>query len=236
MQRIMKPFLYFNNWHTDQPDTRFEVALRESGITVQTYRTQRGEFPDKASLANASGAYVSASVAGAYDPEPWIGELSTNLRALAAHQVPMLGLCFGAQVLAWALLGSDQVFKRADRETGYVPITLTPEGLSDPLTAHLPETLRAFVWHGDEVRADHPDLMVLARGDACANHVWRWKHGPVWGIQPHPEMDRTQIVRFIEQNRDWFAAEGKDADALIAVAEDNDQLSPVLTRFLAMCR
>lgn len=232
----MTDFIYFNNWHQDQPSTRFEEALSRTKLNVRVYRTQSGEFPGPEAIASAKGAFVSASVSGAYDGDVWIDALGDALRGLANRRIPMLGLCFGSQVLAWALLGKDQVFKRADRETGYADIELTAAGREDELTRGFAPTVRTFLWHGDEVRSDHPDAVILARNDACANQIWRWKHGPVWGIQPHPEMDRAQICRFIAQNRDWFAAEGKDADALIRCAEPNDQLSPILDRFLDLCR
>lgn len=230
----MTDFIYLNNWHQGQPPTRFDEALAQSNLNVKVYRTQRGEFPDAIAIERAGGAFVSASVSGAYDGETWIDSLADTIRALAARRLPMLGLCFGSQVLAWALLGKDQVFKRDDRETGYAEIEFTQAARTDELTRGFSPTVRTFLWHGDEVRADHPDMLVLARNAACANQIWRWRHGPVWGIQPHPEMDKAQICRFLEQNRDWFAAEGKDADALIAAAESNDELSPILSRFLSL--
>lgn len=232
----MTQFIYLNNWHEDQPQTRFEEALMSSKLDVKVFRTNFEEFPDQSDIDSTSGVFVSASVSGAYDDEKWIESLSTSLRKLAIRRVPMLGLCFGSQVLAWALLGKDQVFKRGDRETGYSEIDFTLEGKQDELTKGFSPKVRTFHWHGDEVRADHPDMIILAKNNACANQIWRWKHGPVWGIQPHPEMDKGQICRFLEQNREWFASEGKDADALIQAAEPNDELSPIFNRFLSLVK
>ena len=226
----MKPFLYIDTWHTEQPSTRFEAALQRSGLPVQVHRVQRGEFPEPGQPA--CGVFVGPSKSGAYDDEPWIHTLHGVLEGLARTGVPMLGLCFGSQVLASALLGRDQVFKRGDRETGYAEIQFTDAGREDPLTRDFPTTVRTFHWHGDEVRADHPDALILARNAACGNQLWRWRRGPVWGIQPHPEMDRQQICEFMEKNRQWFIEEGKDVDALIRGAEANDQLSPIFDRFL----
>lgn len=228
----MTDFIYLNNWDREQPATRFDHALAKSGLSVRTYKTVEGELPDQTTIQNARGVFVSASVAGAYDGHAWIDALGKTLQALAQQQVPMLGLCFGAQVLAWALVDKDQVFKRADRETGYGELRLTPVGRTDPLTQDFAPIMRTFMWHGDEVRADHPDIIVLADNDVCANHLWRWRHGPVWGIQPHPEMDQNQICDFLHKNRDWFAAEGKDVEPILAALEPNDDLSPIFEKFL----
>lgn len=232
----MTDFIYLNNWDREQPATRFDHALANSGLSVKVYRTVRGELPDRVAIEEACGVFVSASVAGAYDPEPWIPPLCDSLRALAQKRIPMLGLCFGSQVLAWALVGTNQVFKRQDRETGYAEIHLTQAGLDDSLTKGFDQTLRTFHWHGDEVRADHPDVLVLADNPVCANQIWRWRHGPVWGLQPHPEMDETQIREFLEKNRAWFASEGKDVDVLLKNLEPNDKLSPVFDRFLGLVK
>jgi len=230
----MAEFIYLNNWDRPQPTTRFEQALTKSGLTVATFKTVAGEHPNQSLISNAKGVFVSASVAGAYDGDVWIDQLGQTLRALADQQVPMLGLCFGAQVMAWALVGKDQVFKRADRETGYAQIRMTEAGKLDPLTRALDPVMRTFMWHGDEVRADHPDIVVLADNEACGNHLWRWRHGPAWGIQPHPEMDQNQISEFLHQNRDWFATEGKEVEPILAALEPNDQLAPIFDRFLEL--
>lgn len=230
----MGNFIYLNNWDREQPATRFDAALAASGLSVVTYKTNEGQFPDAREIEQTCGAFVSASVAGAYDGDAWIDELGEVLRQLGKRQVPMLGLCFGAQVLAWALVGKDQVFKRGDRETGYAEIRLTEAGRQDPLTHDFEPVMRTFMWHGDEVKSDHPDIIVLADNDVCGNHLWRWRHGPVWGIQPHPEMDRDQICTFLNKNRDWFAAEGKSVEPILAALEPNDQLAPIFERFLRL--
>ncbi len=229
----MKPFAYLNNWHIEQPPTRFDRAIRDSGLPLVEFKTNTGEFPIHTDF---SGVFVGASVAGAYDKDPWVAQAHDSVRRLAHAQIPMLGLCFGSQLLASALLGPDQVFKRGDRNTGYAEVEFTDAASRDALTKDFPRQVRTFHWHGDEVRADHPEMVILARNAHCGNQIWKWRQGPVWGIQPHPEMDRTQICQFMEKNRDWFLAEGKDVDALIAGAEENEQLGVIFERFMAIVR
>ena len=229
----MKPFAYLNNWHTEQPATRFDRAILESGLPLVEFKTNQGEFPRGTDF---SGVFVSASVAGAYDQDPWVAEAHASVRALATAQIPMLGLCFGSQLLASALIGSEQVFKRGDRHTGYGDVEFTEAGRLDALTKDFPRRVRTFHWHGDEIKADHPDMLILARSGMCGNQIWKWQHGPVWGVQPHPEMDRNQICQFMAQNRAWFLAEGKDVDALSANAEENEQLGVIFERFMAIVR
>ena len=227
----MKPFLYLDNWHKPQPETRFDRALADRGLKVLHLRTNDGEFPDGTAFC---GAYVSPSFNAAYDKEPWIHEEHAVLRRLAEARVPILGLCFGSQILASSLCGRDQVVLREERERGYGSITLTDAARTeDPLTRGMPETVPVLHWHEDEVRAGHPDAQVLAFSSECANQIWRWRLGPVWGVQPHPEFDRCQAIEWFTANRAQFAAGGLDYDKLATEADDNVIAARLIDNFLS---
>ena len=227
----MKPFLYLDNWSRPQAATRFDTALDDSGLEVLRLRTNAGEFPEDADFC---GAYVSPSFHAAYDDEPWIHRTHEALRRLAAARVPMMGICFGSQVLASALCGRDQVVLRPEREKGYGSITLTEAARrEDPLTRGLPETVPVFHWHEDEVRPDHADVQVLGFSAECANQIWRWRPGPVWGVQAHPEYDRRQAMAWFSANRAEFEAGGLDPEALAARADDNLVAARLIDNFLS---
>lgn len=226
----MKPFLYLDNWHAPQPETRFDKMLEEAGFEVECVRTNDGEFP---AGMDYCGVYVSPSFNGAYDDEAWIHRQHDVLRDLAGTGVPMMGLCFGCQILASALCGRDQVTIRAGRERGFGAIHLTTVAQTgDPLTAGLPAQIPVFHWHGDEVRRGHPDIVVLADSPDCENQIWRWRHGPVWGIQPHPELDRAQLLAWFESNREVFEAGGLGYDELVSQARDQVEAGRLIENFV----
>ncbi|MEM8854068.1 MAG: type 1 glutamine amidotransferase [Pseudomonadota bacterium] len=227
------PFLYLDNWEAPQPENRFDRAIHGSGLPVVRHHPARG---DPAPFGAYCGVFVSASLAGAYDGAPWIEEQHGLLRALGETGTPMIGLCFGAQILASALVGRDQVVKRAEKEVGYHPVTLTDAAAGDALLDGLPSPSRTLHWHGDEVRAGHPDIRVLAASEACDNQVWRWAHGPVWGIQPHIEAGAPEARAWFATNRAGFERDGCDVDAMIVEAEDNTDLEPMIARFLDLAR
>lgn len=226
---MTKPFLYLDNWHAPQPQTRFDRALQASGMLIDTYRTNTGAFPTRRDYA---GVYVSPSFDGAYDDLAWVRTLHDLLPDLAERGVPMIGLCFGCQVLASALVGRDTVFKRAAHEGGRGPIALTAEAETDPLCKELPEEFDVYHWHGDEVVADRDGVVVLADGPGCRNHIWRWSKGPVWGVQPHPEMTADDLTAWIEQNRTRFAAKGHDVDGYLAQCFTADVGFSILDQFI----
>ena len=137
----MKPFLHLDNWHAPQPATRVDELLREAGFEVERLRTNAGEFP---AGWDYCGVYVSPSFNGAYDDEAWIHREHDVLRDLADAGIPMMGLCFGSQILASALCGRDQVTIRAEREKGFGAIHLTAAARAgDPLTGSLPARMPA---------------------------------------------------------------------------------------------
>ena len=226
----MKPLLYLDNWHEPQPETRFDGRLRELPVDIERIRTNHGELPSKTDYC---AAYVSPSFDGAYDGLDWIRREHELLRELAADGVPMIGLCFGSQILASALVGRDQVSVRDCREAGFGEIRLTSAARNDPLTSSAPSRMPVFHWHGDEVRSGHPDVIVLAESDDCANQAWRWAKGDVWGIQPHPEFDAAGLIDWFDRYDEMFESHGLRRNDLIAEAHGSEEAFEMLENFLA---
>jgi GMP synthase (glutamine-hydrolysing) len=229
----MKPFLYLDNWHTPQPKTRFDRMIAASGLPIERYRTNEGEFPNHSVF---SGAYLSPSFDGAYDDIDWIHREHEVIEKLTEADVPMIGLCFGCQILASALVGRETVFKRVAHEGGRGEISLTQAGRADTLSMELPDKMDVFHWHGDEVIATHPDIIVLADGPGCSNHLWRWSRGPVWGVQPHPEMDDADLKAWLDLNRPRFENRGHDVDSYIAQTLDAKLARHMLSHFLDLVK
>ncbi len=226
---MTKPFLYLDNWHAPQPETRFDRYLVQTGLEIETYRTNLDEFPDHTEFC---GAYVSPSFDGAYDDLSWVHRLHDFLPKLASNSVPIIGLCFGCQALASALVARDTVFKRRSHEGGRGTISLTNAAKDDPLCQTLPAELDVYHWHGDEVRFGVRDIVVLADGPGCGNHLWRWSRGPVWGVQPHPEMACDDLVAWLEQNRARFEDKGHDVDSYLSQCFSSDPGFALLERFI----
>ena len=209
--------------------TRFGAA----GLEVDYFWASQGEFPDQ--IDTYQGAFLSGSPRSAYDDLPWIHREHELIQALADRGIPILGVCFGSQILASALCGRDQVFRRSTCEVGFKWLTLTPVAQTDPLTTNIEGQLYNFVWHNDEVHADHPDMTILAHSDDCPNQIWRFRDLHIWGIQGHPEITEAKALRWFNEDRAYFEKDGADVAAMAAAATEQAEAKRMLTNFVALC-
>ncbi|OQW46934.1 MAG: hypothetical protein A4S09_03235 [Proteobacteria bacterium SG_bin7] len=108
--------------------------------------------------------------------------------------IPILGICLGAQILAH-VLGAN-VKKHTQKEIGWSNLHLTPEGHIDRLFNHFKKTEKVFQMHGDTFEipksAEH-----LAYSDICKGQAFRYGE-KVYGLQFHLEVDRPMIERWLK--------------------------------------
>ena len=110
------------------------------------------------------------------------------------REVPFLGICFGAQVLAWSL--GAKIRKAPVREIGYVPLRPLGAAADDPLLSHYADGDPVFQWHMDTF--DLPDeAEQLATGDEVAAQAFRIGDR-AWATQFHLEIDRPEIDLWID--------------------------------------
>jgi GMP synthase-like glutamine amidotransferase len=141
----------------------------------------------------------------------WFPEVRALLGDALDRQVPLLGICLGAQLLGLAAGGrTDRV--RGGPEIGLHTLRRTEVAAGDPLLADLPETTRSLQWHSFEVRDLPPGSVALVRSDRCPHQAFRV--GPVaWGLQFHLEALAGTAVA-------WSAGNGHELEAVGLTAAD----------------
>ncbi len=134
---------------------------------------------------------ISGSQSSVYHDEPWMAELATWVRGAVDAGLPVLGVCWGHQLLARMLGGV--VEDRGHYELGYVEIE---QVRPDPLFEGVPNPFVAFATHSDEVTALSENAVLLARNAAG---IQAFRHGRIYGVQFHPEYDLRTAEDMIQR-------------------------------------
>lgn len=129
------------------------------------------------------------------DQYPHLATEVTLIQEAIKRDLPVLGICLGAQLVAKAL--GAKVSQNPMKEIGWYDVKVTDEGLKDPVFAHFKKSEKIFQWHGDTF--DIPEAAVrLASTDTCPNQAFRYKNN-VYGFQFHMEVDQKLIKRWLRQ-------------------------------------
>jgi GMP synthase (glutamine-hydrolysing) len=146
----------------------------------------------------------------------------------ASERMPVLGVCFGHQLLAWRL-GSVVHQNPKGKELGTVSVVVTSRGQTDPLFDGLPSELAVQATHDDEVKELPPGARLLATN--AASTVQAFGFGKLLrAVQFHPEMTCASI-RFCIEHDEALAGEAKAA--LLGAAHDSTHGATLLRNFIA---
>ncbi|MFE3839183.1 type 1 glutamine amidotransferase [Pseudogemmobacter sonorensis] len=124
------------------------VALHERAAKIDLHKPFRGE-PLPPARAQADALVVFGGEQSARDDasHPYLPALADLIRAYVAQDLPVLGICLGAQVMARAFGATNHL--GTAREFGWCDVTLTEAGRADPLFAAQPAVFPIFQWHSD---------------------------------------------------------------------------------------
>jgi GMP synthase (glutamine-hydrolysing) len=163
-----------------------------------------------------AGVVITGSSASLTRPEPWMDDACDFVLRAADAGVPILGVCFGHQLIGRAF-GAAVAANPRGWEIGTHAVELTDAGRRDPLFAGLGPSLRVNLSHEDHVAPGAAELTVLAgnphtplQAIAVADHVR--------GLQFHPEITGAIVAGYIDARRPVLS--GLDPDVLLARAAD----------------
>ncbi|MFC3674553.1 type 1 glutamine amidotransferase [Ferrovibrio xuzhouensis] len=156
---------------------------------------------------------LTGSRHGVYDDLPWIAPLKDFIRAAAGVRRPLVGVCFGHQILAEALGG--QVEKApVGWRVGLERYTTTLGGGAE-------RTVAMPAFHQDQVVVPPPGSEVVASSPACAYAALRYAYAPILSVQFHPEFSRPYLADLIDVLAKQDAAPGLPPDAAPDEAGDD---------------
>jgi len=213
----------------DKPDFEdwFIEGLDVGPELVRVCVPNDGEaLPDPSEI---SGVVVTGSSAMVTDKAEWSERTAVWLRAVVTAQVPVFGICYGHQLLAYAL-GGVVGDNPNGREIGTVDIHLNDLGKQDALLGGLPTHFLAQASHSQSVLKLPEGAHVLASNKMDEHHAFSFG-SCVWGVQFHPEFGTEYIHALIGDREAMIRSEGIDVEMLRSQVRETPLAYGLLKRF-----
>ncbi|MFA5362368.1 MAG: type 1 glutamine amidotransferase [Candidatus Omnitrophota bacterium] len=142
---------------------------------------------------------------------PFLKSEDVFLKEAVKREIPVLGVCLGAQLLAKAC--GAKVVMSPLKEIGWYPVSLTDEGKADPLFEEVPSVLDVFQWHEDMFEIP-PGGVLLASSRQCPNQAFRFGKN-AYGLQFHIEVTPDMIESWLSKFSREYCAGADPKDMLI---------------------
>jgi len=194
----------------------FAEAVSAAGADLDVWH--RAETDDLPAAADTYGAVITFGGAMHVDQgeaHRWIPSEIEFLEGLLGRQVPVLGVCLGAQLLTVAAGGEAR--RAREPEIGWRDVTVTAAGEADPVLGRLTPGFEAYEWHSYECLPP-AGATVLATSDAC---VQAFRIGESsWGIQFHAEVTAETVADWLAKHGDELERRGVGARQLLDEAPE----------------
>ncbi|WP_208543305.1 glutamine amidotransferase [Marilutibacter alkalisoli] len=181
-----------------------------------------------------AGAIVTGSAAMVTDRTEWSERSAAWLGEAARAGLPVLGICYGHQLLAHAL-GGKVGDNPLGRRMGTLEIRKAAPAGEDPLFEPLPAAFAAQLTHVQSVLELPEGATVLAHSEHDPHQAFRWGDR-AWGVQFHPEFSATHMRGYVRARHVALAREGHDPAAILANVGAAPQARRVLRRFVHHAR
>ena len=199
---------------------------------VQVVRACEGETLPQ-DVHGFCGVIVTGAAAMVTDREDWSEATGRFLLSALGSDIPVLGVCYGHQLLA-DVLGGEVGDNPAGRQVGSARVELTGDARADALFSGMPNPMDVQVSHLQSVLSLPPHAVLLGRTSGDGRHIFR--HGRcAWGVQFHPEFDHEIVPHYIRERSEAIRREGLDPDGLLTGVTASNHGERLLRRFVSIC-
>ena len=197
-----------------------DVVIIKTGDSIPALVARRGDFEDWiiTGIGDSHTSVVSVHkdetppdfdviggivITGSHEPvtdqADWSERTASWLVKAVEREIPILGICFGHQILAYAM-GGKVGYTPGGPEFGTISISLTDASKDDPIFGNLPWTVEVQVSHYQSVLELPPKATLLAYSEKDPYSAFRY--GPcAWGVQFHPEYDSDIAIKYMHEFR-----------------------------------
>ncbi len=232
-----------------------QITLIKTGSTIPGIRQHYGDFEDwfiaamgvagvqlvevfrnkpLPALAKTAAVVVTGSAAMVSHRQDWSEKTADWLKRAVQAGLPVLGVCYGHQLLAHALGGRVGPNPNG-RQIGTVTASLLDAAGHDPLLGHLPPQFLVQTSHSESVLKLPAAAERLATTPLDENFAIRFSEN-AWGVQFHPEFSIPVMSEYIRHRAQAIRAEGLDPDHFLSKITETDQARTVLEKFTTLVR
>lgn len=228
-----------------------KIIIIKTGTTLDSLKIKKGDFEDwiiaglnikkeNFIIINAcnneklphyseiKGAIITGSHAMITEHKDWSEKIAYWIKEAVNH-IPILGICYGHQLLAYAL-GGIVGNNPKGKEFGMVALYIKEAGFNTLLFKNFPPLIKVYESHTQSVLKLPDKAICLASTDMDENQAFLYGKF-TFGIQFHPEFDKEIMKAYIEHERENLIKEGKNPDKLIEILEENQFGNEILKRF-----
>ena len=229
------------------------VVVLRCGDAVPSVAARRGEFfgwikdavgdertvewsevDARTSAPGSADAFIiTGSASSVTERAAWMLRAEEFLREASAANVPILGICFGHQLLGQALGGRVEKNSKG-REIGTVRLSLDDQARHDPLFGGLPQSIDINMTHVDTVAILPEGAQVLAQTNLEPRAAFRIEERRTWGVQFHPEIDGDAMRGYLAARESPIRSEGLPYDDILRAAVDTPHGPAILRAFVTL--
>ena len=236
----MKPFVILKNGSAPEGvvpffgdfEDQFLASMGMNRCDALIWDMVRDEAPLPGK--DVAGVLITGSLDMLTEERPWMKREAAWVRDTVESGVPVLGVCFGHQMLSWAL-GGEVGWNPVGPEFGTVMLTLNEAAREDELFRGLPTTLAAQAVHSQSVIRLAPGATVLAGNAHDPHHAVRYGT-QAWGLQIHPEFDESLTRMSVELCRDMLEEKGISVSTLLERIRPTPLSMVLMRRFARIVR
>ena len=242
MQSPSKPLVIINtgsNRPTDPALLKPEKGDVEQWITQAIDHSQLNlevlqakPSPNYPRPEECAGVIVTGSPAYATANEAWSEKLGNWISELLEANTPLLGICFGHQLIA-RVAGGFVGFNPQGINIGCTDIREEEGSRNDPLFSEMPSTFQSFVMHVQSVLRVPEGAVVLATDEKGMIQAIRFGE-KAWGLQFHPELNPELMEAFIDWKDGAIKNAGQNRDDLKSRLVECEHSRSLLARFVAI--
>ena len=233
------------------------IYILKTGKTFQTIQNKLGDFDDwiiyhvekftknikvinifdnekLPSLNNAEGFIITGSHNMVSDELDWSLKLEKYIRKINLKNIPLLGICYGHQLISKALGGKSN-FNKKGIEIGKVKINNRNTSFGDLLFRSFPKQFYAFETHYQSIIKLPANAVILASNHKDKHQAVRFSKY-IWGVQFHPEFNQNIMQEYIFNQEKSLNKLGFNINKLLLNVNKCETSNKILSNFIKIIK